>query len=184
MTIPGNMTANGKNMPSPADGPLRRTFRGEPHQVRVMRDFVCRCLSDCRYPRAAVDDVLVCATELATNAVLHSRSGKPGGHFTVEIAIRTGQSVYVAVTDSGGGWVSPATATATATDAATDANADAATANPDADAGIGDFDAECGRGLRVVAALSADMGITGGVSSRTAWFLSPWATGPDPHPVG
>lgn len=130
-----------------------------------MRDFVCRCLGDCRYPRTAVDDVLVCATELATNAVLHSRSGKPGGHFTVEIAIRTGQSVYVAVTDSGGSWASPATTV-------------------DADSDIADFDAECGRGLRVVAALSADMGITGGASGRTAWFLSSWVIGPDPHPVG
>lgn len=147
MTNPGNMTADGANMPSPAEGPLCRTFRGEPHQVPLMRDFVGGCLSGRRFPHATVDDILVCATELATNAVLHSRSGRPGGHFTVEIAIRAGQSVYVAVKDAGGDWTSPGSA-------------------------MDDYDAEGGRGLLVVAALSADMGITGGTSGRTAWFLS------------
>jgi anti-sigma regulatory factor (Ser/Thr protein kinase) len=134
---------------------LRRTFRGEPGQVRLVRDFVRRHLVGCRCPAATIQDILVCASELATNAVLHSRSGLPDGHFTVEIALRAGQSVYVAVRDSGDPRAEPGTG------------------------GTRDADAECGRGLHVVAALSADTGISGDASGRTAWFLSRWSTGKD-----
>lgn len=99
-----------------------------------------------------IEDILLCASELAANAVLHSRSGLPDGHFTVEIAPRAGQSVHVAVRDSGGPWTEPA-----------------------AD-GTSKEHADGGRGLQLVAALSADMGITGDSSGRTAWFLSRWNT--------
>lgn len=114
-----------------------------------MRETLRRYLADCRCPGAAVDDILVCASELATNAVLHSRSGQPGGRFSVEVALRGGQSAYVAIRDSGGPW--------------------AERDNP-----VRDEDAECGRGLNVVAGLAAEMGIAGDVSGRTAWFLSQW----------
>src|ERR1700758_3692537 len=49
------------------------------------------------------DDALLCVSELATNAVLHSRSGRPGGRFTVCAATRPGR-VRVAVADEGGPW--------------------------------------------------------------------------------
>lgn len=114
-----------------------------------MREFIRRRLTARGCPPAVTDDVLVCATELASNAVVHSRSGQPGGYFTVEVAVRAEESVYVAVRDSGGPWTGSA------------ARAD-------------DHDAECGRGLRVVAALSSDMGISGGPAGRTAWFLAHW----------
>lgn len=157
MTISGNRMASGEKASSPAERLLCRTFSGEPGQVAMMRKFVWRCLAGCRVPRSSMDDILVCATELATNAVLHSHSGKPGGYFTVEIAIRTGHSVYVAVKDSGGVWADPG-----------------AGGFDD----VGDFEAEGGRGLRVVATLSADMGITGSASGRTAWFRIPWPPSP------
>ncbi len=143
--------ASGTTASPPATRALRRTFRGEPGQVPLARDFVFRYLNGRDCPAEAVQDILVCATELATNAVLHSRSGLPGGHFCVEI-VCAGQSVRVAVEDSGGPW---------------------------AECGNGGINAECGRGLHVVSALSADMGITGDASGRMAWFCCQWGTSED-----
>lgn len=148
--LPGEMVVPGGNGSPSAPRPLRRTFRGEPGQVALVRDFVRRHLTAPGCPAATVQDILVCASELATNAVLHSRSGRPGGYFSVEIVACDGQWVYVAVEDSGGPWAEP---------------------QP------GDGFAECGRGLHVVSELSADMGITGDASGRIAWFRSPWGAG-------
>jgi two-component sensor histidine kinase len=89
---------------------------------------------------------LLCVTELATNAMAHSHSGLPGGHFGVQIAIRAEEWVRVAVEDAGGPWEQHSI----------------------------DDDAECGRGLQVVSALSAEMGIIGDGSGRTVWFRCPW----------
>jgi anti-sigma regulatory factor (Ser/Thr protein kinase) len=130
--------------------PLRRTFPGEPEQVATVRNFIRRYLSGRRCPAAVVQDILVCASELATNAVLHSRSGLPGAHFSVGIAICGGQGVCVVVEDAGGPW---------------------------AGRGASDRDAECGRGLHVVSELSDDMGVTGDASGRMAWFRSRWSVG-------
>jgi anti-sigma regulatory factor (Ser/Thr protein kinase) len=128
---------------------LRRTFRGEPGQVPLARDFVFRYLNSRHCPPEAVHDILVCATELAANAVLHSHSGLPGGHFSVQVAC-VRQSARVAVQDSGGPW---------------------------AERGHGGITEEYGRGLQVVSALSADMGIAGDASGRMAWFCCHWDTG-------
>jgi hypothetical protein len=49
--------------------------------------------------------------------------------------------------------------------------------------GNGDVEDECGRGLHVVAALSADMGITGDAAGRMAWFCCRWGTGEDDQPA-
>lgn len=127
--------------------PLRRTFRGETSQVPLVRDFIRRYLAGWACPAEVVQDTLLCASELAANAVRHSRSGQPGGCFGVQTDFRPGDSVQVAVADAGGPWVSR---------------------EP------GDDDAEGGRGLQVVAALSAEMGITGNDSGRTVWFRCPW----------
>jgi serine/threonine-protein kinase RsbW len=153
--VSGRGAASGTAVPSSATRSLRRTFRGEPGQVPLVRDFVSRYLDGRHCPAEAVQDILVCATELAANAVLHSRSGLPGGHFSVEIAC-AGQSVHVTVEDSGGPW---------------------------AEHGTGDIDAECGRGLPVVAALSADTGITGDAAGRMAWFCCRWGTSVEDQPA-
>ena len=147
--------ASGACAPPPAARPPRRAFRGEPGQVPLVRNFVSCCLDGRRCPAEAVQDILACATELAANAVLHSRSGLPGGHFTVEVAC-TRQSVHVMVEDSGGPW---------------------------AERGNAGIDAECGRGLPIVAALSADSGITGDDAGRMAWFCCQWGDGKDTHPA-
>jgi len=47
------------------------------------------------------DDALWLLSEIATNAVLHSRSSGPSGIFMVDVAVRTGQFVTISVTDQG-----------------------------------------------------------------------------------
>jgi anti-sigma regulatory factor (Ser/Thr protein kinase) len=138
---PSEMTA--------ASRPLRRTFRGETSQVPLVRDFIRRYLDGWPCPTAAVQDILLCATELAANAVCHSRSGLPGGHFAVQVVVRLGEWVEVAVDDAGGQWVK-------------------------CDTG---YDAEYGRGLQIVSALSAKIGVITGGHGRTVWFRCPW----NPH---
>jgi anti-sigma regulatory factor (Ser/Thr protein kinase) len=55
------------------------------------------------YPEA--DDVVLCASELAANAVQHSRSGAPGGSFTLSVEVSRGEHVRIAVEDAGGPWL-------------------------------------------------------------------------------
>lgn len=124
--------------------PLRREFRGEPSQVPLVRDFVRRYLAGWPCPGEVVQDIMLCVTELATNAVRHSRSGLPGGHFGVKIAFCAGMCVGVAVEDAGGSWHYER-----------------------------DDETEGGRGLQIVSALSAEMGVRGGYSGRMVWFRCP-----------
>jgi serine/threonine-protein kinase RsbW len=121
---------------------VRYTFRGERSQVPLVREFARRYLAAQACPASALDDILSCLTELAANAVIHSRSGQPDGQFSVQIDVSAGKWVRVAVEDDGGPW-----------------------RNRDP----GDH-AECGRGLQIVAALSAEMGISGDGSQRAVWF--------------
>ncbi|WP_075900260.1 ATP-binding protein [Actinomadura sp. CNU-125] len=75
----------------------RRGFPGTTDQARVVRAFAAHLLAD--FP--ALDDVLLVVDELAVNAVRHTRSGRDGGRFTVEICMDlAGVIVYVA--DEGG----------------------------------------------------------------------------------
>jgi anti-sigma regulatory factor (Ser/Thr protein kinase) len=50
------------------------------------------------------DDLLLVASELCANAVVHSRSGRPSGGFTVLANVRPGQFVWIEVMDQGGVW--------------------------------------------------------------------------------
>jgi anti-sigma regulatory factor (Ser/Thr protein kinase) len=74
-------------------------FTGEPESVRDVRHAVAACLRD--HP-ALVDDATLIASELATNAVLHSHSA--GGFFTVKVTISAGWC-WIECTDDGGPWV-------------------------------------------------------------------------------
>jgi len=55
----------------------------------------------------AVDDAVMCLSELASNAILHGRSGRPGGHFTVRAEICLSR-LRVEVGDDGGAWTQSA----------------------------------------------------------------------------
>src|SRR5262249_42658787 len=50
------------------------------------------------------DEVILCVSELAANAALHSRSGLPGGTFTVRARINPGDHAQIEVEDQGGPW--------------------------------------------------------------------------------
>ncbi|MEU9884170.1 ATP-binding protein [Sphaerisporangium sp. NPDC051011] len=88
----------------------RRAFPGTPDQASEARKFVRVLLGGTAF---ASDSELIVG-ELAGNAIRHTASGKPGGHFTVEIAFRSSRrrpasgpvraaSVLLTVYDLGGG---------------------------------------------------------------------------------
>ena len=79
-----------------------QAFPGTAAQVREARRFLAEFLND--YP--AVDDAVVCLSELVTNAVIHSNSGKPDGAFTVSAEVSVG-GLRVEVRDQGGAWAHP-----------------------------------------------------------------------------
>src|SRR6266508_2974825 len=74
----------------------RRVFRGEERQLASLRRWLAELLPAC----AARDDVATVATELGSNAIKFSSSGR-GGWFAVEVTW-CGQTVRVAVADGGG----------------------------------------------------------------------------------
>jgi serine/threonine-protein kinase RsbW len=76
------------------------TYPGTPEQIRAVRADLRVLLRDC--PTA--DDVILCASELATNAAIHSRSRLPGGTFTVRANISKRHHVLIEVEDNGGPW--------------------------------------------------------------------------------
>jgi anti-sigma regulatory factor (Ser/Thr protein kinase) len=68
-------------------------------QVQVARAFISAILAAC----PAAGDAVICVSELAPNAVLHSASRNPGGTFTVRASIFD-DHVGVEVEDNGGTW--------------------------------------------------------------------------------
>ena len=63
--------------------PQARTFAGSPEEIRHVRDFVRRLVKGC----PVTDDVILLASELATNAVRHTASGLDGSFCMVVQAV-------------------------------------------------------------------------------------------------
>jgi len=132
-------------MPTPAPRALALrttgvTYPGATEQIRAVRTDLRALLDDC--PMA--DDVVLCATELATNALLHSNSRLPGGTFTVRGKVSPGNYFWLEVEDDGGPWTP-------------------AVADPDR-----------GHGLDIVRTLTDDWGIDGDHHGRTVWARFDW----------
>jgi anti-sigma regulatory factor (Ser/Thr protein kinase) len=132
-------------MPTPATSAIAprtstRTYPATRDQVRVIRAELRALLADC--PRA--DDITLCASELATNAVIHSHSAQPGGTITVHTDVRTGDYVRIEVRDDGGPWTEPAR------------------------------DADRPHGLDIVRTLASDMSITETSTGRAVWVQLDW----------
>jgi anti-sigma regulatory factor (Ser/Thr protein kinase) len=77
---------SGETSIAPPEPPLRtawwtRRFQGRADQVLEARHWLEDLLPDC----AARADVLLLASELCTNAIVHSRSGEAGGQFSVDV---------------------------------------------------------------------------------------------------
>lgn len=117
-------------------------YRGVTGEVPRARKDILRVLNGC----PGAPEIAVCLSEIATNAVTHSRSGVPGGHFAVTVDLIHGQLVKVTVTDDGGSWAGR----------------------------MPDPDISYGHGLEVVRDLSAGMAIEGDDARRMVWFISGW----------
>jgi anti-sigma regulatory factor (Ser/Thr protein kinase) len=91
-------------MPTPVTSAIERTYPATRSRVSAVRADLRASLIDC----ARADDIILCASELATNAVIHSRSAEPGGTITVTADIRAGDHVRIEVHDDGGPWTPPA----------------------------------------------------------------------------
>ena len=121
----------------------RRAFPGKPEQVALARRFVAGALDGC----PAADTAVLLASEIAANALRHTRSGA-GGSFDV-IVWRGVTAACIAVLDDGAARVPVPGST--------------------------DRLAEAGRGLALVNALAARWGHCGGPTGRAVWFLLRWA---------
>lgn len=77
-----------------------RRFAGTPEQVGAARRFVAALLADT--PGAA--EAAWVTSELATNAISHSRSADPGGSFEVQL-VRGRSWADIRVIDAGGGTI-------------------------------------------------------------------------------
>jgi serine/threonine-protein kinase RsbW len=119
----------------------RQVFAGEERQLAHLRRWLASLLPPCE----ARDDVVSIATELGSNAIRHTGTGR-GGKFAVEITWSQ-RFVRVAVAD-GGGPAGPRVI-----DAPTE---------------------EHGRGLLLVRGLSARMGVAGDQRGRLVWADVAW----------
>jgi len=124
-----------------AGAELRQVFPGEECQLRVMRRWLAASLPGC----PVLDDVVSVASELGSNAIRHSATGRDG-KFTVEVT-HAACWVQVAVSDDGG---------------------------PGEPRVIAGADGEHGRGLVLVRGLSTRMGTDGGPGGRTVWARIDW----------
>lgn len=116
------------------------TYPGTAEHIRIVRADLRAVLHEC--PMA--HDVILCASELAANAAIHSRSRLPGGTFTVRAKISPGDHAWIEVEDNGGP-TSP---------------------------GIRDTAGH--HGLDIVRALATDWGIGGDHTTRTIWARFDW----------
>ena len=116
------------------------TYPGGTEHVRAVRANLRAVLRDC--PRA--DDVVMCASELAANAALHSRSRLPGGTFTVRATVSPDLYARIEVQDDGGPW------------------------------NQGMIDPTRHHGLDIVRAVADEWGIDGDHTSRIIWARFDW----------
>ncbi|MDO0926629.1 ATP-binding protein [Streptomyces sp. TG1A-8] len=115
-----------------------RVFPGLPEEVAHARHFVASLLSD----RGPVEDAVLVVSELATNAVRHTRSGSADGRFFVVVCLGD-DLVRIEVVDQGGDRV-PHLCHATDRE-------------------------EGGHGLRLIAAFAKNWGYTIRPGGRSVW---------------
>ena len=121
---------------------FERDYPGTADQLGQVRADLTEIAGEC----PVIDELVLLASELATNAVLHSNSGRTGHGFTVRATLYPGDYAWVEVVDEGGSWKR------------------------------NQHDDEHGRGLAVVAAIAGhdNWGIEGNSASRVAWSRLDW----------
>lgn len=159
-------------VPAPESVSVRASLPGDAQAPAAARRFVRDALCDWGMPLASVDDVVLLSSELVTNAVVHAGTAvqfgcrREGGTLVVEVA---DHHPTRAVETRGGG----------------------------EDGGPGPYerdvrdvrDGHQGHGLRLVAALAEEWGVSYRRDGKTVWFRLPWETGglpggPSGHPDG
>lgn len=145
------VTAEGPPSPVCRPGPgmrWRQVFPGEERQLSAVRRWLSSLLPACD----ARDDVVSVVTELGSNAIRHTASGR-GGWFVVEITWYDHPGlVRLAVADAGA---------------------------PGEPRMVDDPLAENGRGLMLVRGMSARTGVSGDHRGRVVWADIPWQGGLD-----
>lgn len=120
----------------------RRRFPGRPDKVACVRDFVRLVLG----PVPVLEEAVLLASELSTNAVLHTASGNSG---TFEVAVYAStRHARIEVHDQGSEWVPEAV-------------------SPD---GL----AEAGRGVSLVELIASRWGQSGDATGRSVFFELCW----------
>ena len=130
-------------MPPPAPLALRTvaiTYAAKTGHLRAIRAEVRGLLRDC----PIAEDVILCASELAANAVLHSHSSLPGGTLTIRARLSPGHYVRIEVEDNGGSWEPKPS------------------------------DPERSHGLDIIRALASAWGIDGDHRGRIVWARLDW----------
>jgi serine/threonine-protein kinase RsbW len=174
-----------------SDRPARpwvRTFPGVAASVPEARRFVTGLLTGC----PAREVLVVCVSELSTNAIVHTASGN-GGVFTVEVELPRDGTARISVTDAGrpslpaaGRPSLPAAGSprrSAPLDPASPFDAAAAldpAATLDVPAPVESM-AEGGRGLALVAACTSRWGYVDAHPGRTVWAEACWPV-PVPPP--
>ncbi|MCZ9346446.1 ATP-binding protein [Streptomyces sp. TRM76130] len=120
-----------------------RAFPGLAEQVVQVRHFVAAMIAE----GGPVDDAVLVVSELATNAVRHSRSGSAGGWFLVVVGFGDGL-VRIEVVDQGGERV-PHLCDVTSQE-------------------------EGGRGLLLIASCAKDWGVKNWPDGRSVWAELAW----------
>ena len=120
------------------------TIPGQPACLHAAREFVARTLD---VGHARLDTAVLLTSELVTNSVLHSESGRPGGTITITL-ISVADGVRVEVIDDGS--VNEPTVRLSGAE------------SPEV--------AESGRGLQLVEFLSAKWGYYRDTAGTVTWF--------------
>jgi anti-sigma regulatory factor (Ser/Thr protein kinase) len=76
-----------------------RSFPATAAQAGAARRYLAAILNG----SPATAEAVLCLSELATNAIVHSGSARPGGTFTVRVRLDV-ESMWVEVRDQGGPW--------------------------------------------------------------------------------
>lgn len=127
-----------------------RNFEGLPEYLTDVREFTRFVAGN----RGGADLLEMIASELAGNAIQHSDSGGPGGQFTLQLA-GLEDRWHVRVVDQGGSQ-EPHVCERPSIENMKDLD------------GLGD-EAESGRGLAMIAAVSSSWGVLGDQASRAVW---------------